>query len=337
MHTLPLSARWILTILFWLGSLSILFLFGNKNLPEKGFGVHLLYEVGTGWLVFTLYMIILLLLTNLVRLFNISFNHQFITCFILTIITLIGGYINYTHPNTEVINIDINKSVEGKKQLRIAAISDLHLGYGITNERLRTLMNKVQQGNPDLILIGGDLIDSNLKPVIAQQMENEINLLHAPMGVYMIPGNHEYISGIGKCRKYVKGKTHIQWLQDSVVVLPNGIQIIGRDDRHNFRRKTLDALAAPLNPEHPVILLDHQPYELDKTVQSGVDLQFSGHTHYGQVWPVSWLTDYLFEVSHGYKQKGQTHIYVSSGLSLWGPPFRIGTQSEIIIFNVKFK
>ncbi|HJA87137.1 MAG TPA: metallophosphoesterase, partial [Candidatus Parabacteroides intestinavium] len=80
-----------------------------------------------------------------------------------------------------------------------------------------------------------------------------------------------------------------------------------------------------------------QPYQLGDAVQAGVDLQFSGHTHHGQVWPLNWLTDYLFEVSHGYKQIGSTHVYVSSGLSLWGPPFRIGTQSELIIFELDFK
>ncbi len=336
LQTLPLPAKWVLSILFGLGTFTILFIFGNKNLPEKGTCIHLLYEIGTGWLVFTLYMTMLLLLTNLIRVFHISFNYQFITCFSLTIILLIGGYINYIHPKTEVINIDINKHVNGNKELRIAAISDIHLGYGITKERVRELMEKVQKEEPDLILIGGDLIDSNLKPIIAQHMEDELNLLKAPLGIYMIPGNHEYFAGIGKCRQYVQEKTHIQWLQDKTITLPNGIQIIGRDDRHNFRRKSLRELTTTLNPDYPIVLLDHQPYELQQTAESGIDLQFSGHTHHGQIWPISLLTDYLFELSHGYKKIKDSHIYVSSGLSLWGPPFRIGTQSEIVIFNLKF-
>ena len=95
-------------------------------------------------------------------------------------------------------------------------------------------------------------------------------------------------------------------------------------------------MATQLDPARPAILLDHQPYELAETAEAGIDLQFSGHTHRGQVWPLNWLTDYLFEVSHGAKEMGQTLVYVSSGLSLWGPPFRIGTDSELVVFQLTF-
>lgn len=86
-----------------------------------------------------------------------------------------------------------------------------------------------------------------------------------------------------------------------------------------------------------VILLDHQPYDLEKTEEAGVDLQFSGHTHRGQVWPMNWIVDHLFELSYGIKKIGNSTVYVSSGLSLWGPPFRIGTDSEMVVFNITFK
>lgn len=112
---------------------------------------------------------------------------------------------------------------------------------------------------------------------------------------------------------------------------------MGRDDRHNRGRKTLEQLTENLDPSKPVILLDHQPYELEKTEKAGVDLQFSGHTHRGQVWPMSWIVDRMFELSYGIKKTGNSTIYVSSGLSLWGPPFRIGTDSEMVVFNITFK
>jgi len=90
---------------------------------------------------------------------------------------------------------------------------------------------------------------------------------------------------------------------------------------------------ANIDKSKPIILLDHQPFDLEKTEAAGIDLQFSGHTHHGQIWPINWVTDYIFEQSHGYRQWGNSHVYVSSGLSLWGPPFRIGTHSEMVIFN----
>jgi predicted MPP superfamily phosphohydrolase len=148
----------------------------------------------------------------------------------------------------------------------------------------------------------------------------------------MVPGNHEYISGIDKSIQFIQN-TPIQLLRDSVVTLPCGIQLIGRDDRHNRKRHSLQELMVNIDKSKPIILLDHQPFDLEKTEAAGIDLQFSGHTHHGQIWPINWVTDYIFEQSHGYRQWGNSHVYVSSGLSLWGPPFRIGTHSEMVIFN----
>ena len=131
--------------------------------------------------------------------------------------------------------------------------------------------------------------------------------------------------------------TSITLLRDSVVTLENGIQVIGRDDRRQRDRESLDKLVRQTDPSKPILLIDHQPYDLEQTVDAGIDLQFSGHTHHGQVWPLTYLTDYLFELSYGYEKRENTHLYVSSGLSLWGPPYRIGTDSEIVVFYLDNK
>ena len=112
------------------------------------------------------------------------------------------------------------------------------------------------------------------------------------------------------------------------------MQIIGRDDRSNRSRHSLPTLLKQADRSKPIILLDHQPYNLTKTDSLGIDLQFSGHTHHGQIWPISWVTDRIYEQSHGYRKWSQSHIYVSSGLSLWGPPFRIGTNSDMAVFHL---
>ena len=82
------------------------------------------------------------------------------------------------------------------------------------------------------------------------------------------------------------------------------------------------------------ILLDHQPYHLDEAEKNGIDFQFSGHTHYGQVWPVSWVTDAIYEDAFGPLRKGATQYYVSSGVGIWGGKFRIGTRSEYVVLTV---
>lgn len=327
----------LLSLLFWGGAFSFvsIIVLRNTDLPDAF--ARTMYEVGTGWLVFTLYMVILLGVFDLFRLFNRPCQYAFYLSLGITLSLLGYGYYNYQHPDTRVVNLVINKSISGNKQsLRIVAVSDIHLGYGTDKKMLQQYVKLINAQKPDLILIGGDLIDNSVVPLHYEHMEEELSKLTAPLGIYMVPGNHEYISGLEASTEFIR-ETPISLLRDSIVTLPNQIQVIGRDDRHNNGRKSLSELTSNLIPDRPVILLDHQPYELEKTEAAGIDLQFSGHTHRGQIWPISLVTDHLFELSYGYIQKGNSHIYVSSGLSLWGPPFRIGTNSELVVFNITFK
>ncbi|MCD7975906.1 MAG: metallophosphoesterase [Tannerellaceae bacterium] len=336
MSGLPVSLKILIGIVYWGCALSFFAMFKLRNatLPDSFF--QFLHEVGTSWFVFTLYMVLLLLVVDILKLFHIQFVYSFQLVLGIVICLLLYGYNHYRHPKTEVINIVINKRPENQDNLKIVAISDIHLGYGTTKSMLKQYVEKINEQQPDLILIGGDLIDNSVRPLRHAKMEEELRQLKAPLGIYMVPGNHEYISGIQPSIDFIQ-QTPIQLLIDSVITLPNQIQIVGRDDRANPSRASLDLLMKQVDPELPVILLDHQPYHLQEAVQAGIDLQFSGHTHRGQIWPVSLLTDKIFELSHGYLRKENSHLYVSSGLSLWGPPFRIGTQSELVVFNISFQ
>lgn len=333
----PTGVKVLLSIIFWSGMLSffVSFLFRNMEVPPSL--AITIQQVGTGWLVLTLYMVILLGIFHLFELFNKRFKYGFYISLGLTLSFLSYGFYNYQHPETKVINIVINKPAQtGQQPVKVVAVSDIHLGYGTDKALLKRYVDMINAQHPDLILIGGDLIDNSILPVRSEKMEEELSRLKAPLGIYMVPGNHEYISDIDESIDFI-GTTPIRLLRDSVITLPNQLQLIGRDDRHNRNRLPLSELTRNIDPDKPVILLDHQPYELDKTAAAGIDLQFSGHTHHGQIWPISLLTDYMFEQSYGLKQKGNSQIYVSSGLSLWGPPFRIGTNSEMVVFNITFK
>lgn len=337
LKTQSTGVKVLLSIIFWGGALSLLGSFAIRNLDVPAGFAQTIHEVGTGWLVFTLYMVLLLVIFDIFRVFHIRFRYSFHLSLFLTLCLLGYGYHHYQHPNTRVINIDINKSANlPEHPLKVVAISDIHLGYGTDKDILAKYVKMVNAQKPDLILIGGDLIDNSVEPLRYEHMEEELSRLEAPLGIYMVPGNHEFISGIEASERFI-AQTPIRLLRDTVVTLPNQIQIVGRDDRSNPNRKTLEELTANLDQDKPVILLDHQPYELERTEKAGVDLQFSGHTHRGQVWPMNWVVDRVFELSYGYKKMGNSHIYVSSGLSLWGPPFRIGTDSEMVVFNLTFK
>ena len=269
----------------------------------------------------------------ILKLFKVVYKYRFYLSLVFTLGLLGCGVYNYHHLETNVVSILTNKRYEDTPQaIKIVAISDVHLGNGTGKAALKKYVEMINAQHPDLILISGDLIDNSVVPLYTENMAEELANLKAPMGIYMVLGNHEYISGIDESIRYIKS-TQIQLLRDSVVTLPNGIQLIGRDDRHNRKRHSLQELMVNIDKSKPIILLDHQPFDLEKTEAAGIDLQFSGHTHHGQIWPINWVTDYIFEQSHGYRQWGNSHVYVSSGLSLWGPPFRIGTHSEMVIFN----
>ncbi len=343
-----LPVKILLFGLFWAAAFSLfvsLFL-RDANLPillSKS-----LYMIGSIWMVFTLYMVLALLVMDILKLCipavgPLLSTYGLLSAFCITVSLLFYGYHNYLNPHINTIIIQNNypdsttcKHLLTKRSVKIVAITDVHLGNGTGKRLLGKYVEMINAQSPDIILIGGDLIDNSVEPLYRENMAQELRRLKAPMGIYMVPGNHEYISGIDKVEEFLK-QTPIRLLKDSVIHLPCGICLIGRDDHSNKNRRTLEELLAISSEKTycPTILLDHQPYKLAQADRSGILLQIYGHTHRGQVWPLNWITDRLYEQSHGYRKWENSHIYVSGGLSLWGPPFRIGTESEIVVAVVE--
>ena len=332
-----LSLGWkvVFSLGYWLAALALvlsIFVLRHIEIPEvlsQG-----LFNIGSVWLVFTLYMVLALLVTDISKLFIPTLKtYGFVASLGFTVCLLTYGYFNYKHPDINHLDITLDKPLQGQP-MKIVAISDVHLGNGTRKPQLQKFVEMINVQEPDLIIIGGDLIDNSLTPLYQQKMVEELNQLKAPMGIYLAPGNHEYISGMEACEQFLKG-TPIRLLRDSIVTLPNGLQLIGRDDRSNRRRLPIAELMKQADSTKPTLLIDHQPYEVAKKDSLGIDIQFSGHTHRGQVWPLSLLVDNMYEQSHGYRRWTNSHVNVSSGLSLWGPPFRIGTNSDMLVMRVK--
>lgn len=145
-------------------------------------------------------------------------------------------------------------------------------------------------------------------------------------------GNHEYITGINKAIDLIQ-QSGINLLRDSITTIGN-VTIVGRDDRSNQHRKSVEQLMKEVPRDNYVILLDHQPYHLEEAEHNGVDLQLSGHTHRGQVWPLNWVTKKMYECDYGSLKCGKTDYYVSSGIGIWGGKFRIGTSSEYAVITI---
>lgn len=334
-HTMTALSLWYripATVLFWVLAFVLFAAIGLRESHIPDSILRVMYSVGSVWIIFIFYMVLILFAFDAARIFLPVSKYSFWYALFITATLLTYGYINFRNVRVEEITIGFDKKFDGER-IRVVAISDVHLGYGTGISALKDYVTKINSYNPDIIFISGDLIDNSTKPLFSEPFAQALSALKAPMGVYMVPGNHEYISGIDATAEFLD-HTSVQLLRDSIVTLPNSIQIIGRDDYSNRRRKSLAELVSRTNRENVIIVLDHQPYQLSKTDSLGVDLQLSGHTHHGQVWPISMLTDYIYEQSYGYRKWAYSHIWVSSGLSLWGPPFRIGTNSDMAVIDL---
>lgn len=335
----PLRRRWrvAFALLYWCCVLltpSFFLIPQDMELPPRL--THVVYNIGNSWLVFTLYMVLALGLTDLLRLCKIRLRHRLLIPLAAVLLLLGYGYYCHRFPVVRQVELDLRTSASGEgRMLKAVCLSDIHLGFSTDRAALSRYVDLISSLHPDVVLIAGDLIDRSVTPLYEERMAEELARLSAPMGIYMVPGNHEYISGIEKSVRFLRS-TPIRLLRDSVADLPGGIQIVGRDDRYNRTRLSRDEILAGTDAARPVIILEHQPHDLQALARTHADLQFSGHTHRGQVWPFNLLTDLLFEQSHGLRKWGGTQVYVSSGLSLWGPPFRIGTRAELVLFHIRY-
>jgi len=255
----------------------------------------------------------------------------------ITFLVVLISHINTWFPKVTVLNINISKKAGLLKELNIVAFSDMHLGTINEKRHLKGIVRRVNALNPDIILIPGDIIDEDIAPVIKNNVGDILTQLHAKYGVFAVTGNHEYIGGIKKAKEYLNNH-NIKMINDTAILIENSFYIVGREDImiktfSHKKRKELSVLMAGLDTTLPIILLDHQPFKLEEAENAGVDLQLSGHTHNGQIWPFNYITDIIFEKSAGYLKKGKTNYYVSSGIGGWGPPIRNVGRPEII--NIK--
>lgn len=295
------------------------------------------YEIGNSMIFILLYLVLVFVVLDLCRLVHLVprawlFSNGYTVVGIMVFMLIVFGYgnIHYYDKSRVPIELKTKKNI-GKKSLKIVLLSDLHLGYHNRRAEFRKWVDRINAEHADLILVGGDIIDISVRPLLEERVAEEFHRLNAP--VYACLGNHEYYSGEPKAQQFYKD-AGITLLRDSVATAC-GISIIGRDDRTNQHRSSLSELMRGVDRKNDfTILLDHQPYHLEEAEKNGVDFQFSGHTHYGQVWPASWVTDAIYEDAFGPLRKGATQYYVSSGMGIWGGKFRIGTRSEYVVLTV---
>ncbi|MGB9702821.1 MAG: metallophosphoesterase [Candidatus Kapaibacteriota bacterium] len=312
--------------------------------------------IGSIWLAALLYFFLIVLMLDVLRLINHYF-HIFpafltlnwgktkqitLTLSIISVFLILTiGYFNNLYPSIKRLNITIPKKSSQLNYLKIVLASDIHLGTTIQKQKVIKLVELINNEKPDIVLFAGDILDEDPQYVIRTNLGNPLKQLSSKYGIYAITGNHEYIGGVNNSANYIKS-LGINLLRDSIALIDNNFYLIGREDLSANRwsktkRKDLSDFFLEINKNLPVILMDHQPFNLRQASEYPIDLQVSGHTHHGQLFPFNFITKAIYEKSYGYLKINNTNFFVSSGYGLWGPPIRTINRPEIVVINLNFQ
>jgi len=219
----------------------------------------------------------------------------------------------------------------------LVQVSDIHYGMLTENGRLSLIISRINELQPDVVVITGDLVDEGVSHM--EEMSVPLSGLKSRQGVFAVTGNHEYYAGVDRAVAIMKG-ANIRVLRNEVTILNGGLQIVGIDDPTGSRRvrnpaPDFEKILARLDSQKPAILLYHQPIKFEEATSVGVGLQLSGHTHGGQLFPVRYISRLIYPRTPGLHQIGESYLYVSKGAGTWGPPMRLLSPPELVHIRLR--
>lgn len=280
-------------------------------------------------------------------------------CVAVIAATTIFGVIHAGVIHTADYAFTVDKKAGKMEKLHIVLVADLHMGYNIGCDHIQRMVEKINAQDPDLVVIAGDIFDNDY-----DSLEDPERLIHilkgikSRYGIYACYGNHDVaekiiggftFESVGSEKKQSDArmdellqKAGITLLMDESVLINDSFYLYGRPDaekpgRGVKVRKTPEEIMKGLDTEKPVIVLDHEPRELDELAKAGVDVDLCGHTHDGQIFPLNLTCRLIWENSYGYMKKGRMHNVVTSGVGLYGPFMRVGTDAEIVNISILFQ
>ncbi|MGB9696589.1 MAG: metallophosphoesterase [Ignavibacteria bacterium] len=322
---------------------------------QQGIVSNILIWCGSFWMAAVIYFLLIIIILDIVRGINsttpiypsfATFYYGatklafFIVSVLLVSLILYVGYKNSNEINLHTQVIKIDKPAAEISEINIAFASDIHLGTVVDDEKLQKIVSLLNSVKPDVIIFGGDLLDEDVTKLEENNSAEPLKQLSAKYGIYGVTGNHEYIGGIEKAIPFIE-KHNITLLRDTSYLIANTFYLIGREDKEKSRftgqpRKKLTDLLRDVDKSLPLILIDHQPSEIEEVVKNKIDLQISGHTHNGQFFPINLIVKLIYEFPYGYHKKQNTQFFISTGAGTWGPPIRIMAPPEVVLLKVKF-
>lgn len=295
---------------------------------------HILYQITAIYIGVYLFSVLSFLLVDAISIFITLSPITYVTIgFGLAFITSVFGFWNGSHIRITPVNIPMQGL---EKEMKAVHLTDIHIGHFRTGGFLQKLIDKTNSQNPDLIFITGDYLDSRY--ALDKKYFEPLKQLKAP--VYFVDGNHDHATNNDSIVSLMR-TVGVTVLENEVTYL-NGLQIIGLThmlaDRNSLDMhasgdnptisETLPKL--DIDPDKATVLLHHAPNGIKHANRYGVDLYLAGHTHAGQIFPFNFFANLMFEYNRGLHNFKGTKVFVSEGVGTFGPPFRIGTKSEII-------
>lgn len=261
---------------------------------------------------------------------------------ILAVLVLGYGFYNMHHVVETDYTVTTEKKI-GAEGLKVAMLSDLHFGTTMDAEKLEKVTKEIQKKNPDLIVLCGDLVDESTTYEEMQAAFEVLGTMESKYGTYFVYGNHDtqpYTNHKNFTKEQLQStieQAGIRVLEDEICEIGENVVLVGRADLgFNLEepRLGLDELLEGVNPDSYILVLDHQPAEAGESQEAECDLQLSGHTHGGQIWPGGIVNDLAGIVNYGMEQEDAFTVIVSSGVAGWGYDIRTAYHSEWLLVNI---
>lgn len=346
-HLRPQFPFWGAAAVLLLSMVLMMAGFMRSQLPAGAEIRHALGVFSSWWMGAFVYLLLFCLLTDAVLLLirivgilpwrmpsSVRFVSGLLTA-VLTLTTVLGGAWHADRPKRVDYHVQLD-GYEAPGEMNIVMISDLHLGAVRSERRLERIVQEINAASPDLILIAGDFFDSDYGAIRDPERASELLLgLHSTYGVYACLGNHDAGGTFEKMTAFLE-RSGIQLLADESVVIAEKLVLAGRLDGSpigsfgGMKRRELSGILPEKAQKLPVVVLDHNPAHAQEYHQEA-DLVLCGHTHKGQIFPGSLITNSMYTVDYGmYRHDEESpYVIVTSGVGTWGPPIRVGTDSEI--------
>lgn len=352
------------TILYFVLALSPLLAF---ILPKSSIAVFI-RRISTYWMGIMLYMLMFITLFDLIRfiakktklkntkLFSrgsvISIGSLIAVC---AVCTCLYGCIHARNIKVNNYSVEINKSCK-TQNMKAVLVADMHMGYAIGKNHIADMVSKINAQDPDIVIIAGDVFDNSIDGIDdPEKVKESLRSIKSRYGVYCTMGNHDIDEKILMGFTFDWGAKHndkrmvdflkecnVTLLRDESVLVDDSFYIVGRRDRENTgtldgTRLSADELTENLDKTKPVFFIAHEPDELQETADAGADIDFSGHTHDGQLFPGNLTIGLFWENPCGLMKKDNMYSIVTSGVGVYGPFMRVGTDAEICSVDINFK